>query len=60
MTTNLAIRLREGTTKAHSMAENVSFVKAFLSGVVDKQAYRQLVANFYFIYSAMEEELRFL
>nr|ARO90906.1 heme oxygenase [Corynoplastis japonica] len=58
MTTNLAIRLREGTTKAHSMAENVSFVKSFLSGVVDKQAYRQLVANFYFIYSAMEEEMQ--
>lgn len=57
MTTNLALQLRQGTTKAHSMAENVSFVKSFLGGVVDKQAYRQLIANFYFVYSAIEDEV---
>nr|YP_010330416.1 heme oxygenase [Rhodella violacea]UNJ18132.1 heme oxygenase [Rhodella violacea] len=58
MTTNLALQLRQGTTKAHSMAENVSFVKSFLGGVVDKQAYRQLIANFYFVYSAIEDEMK--
>lgn len=57
MTTNLAEQLREGTTKSHSMAENVSFVKSFLGGVVDKNLYRTLVANLYFVYSAIEEEM---
>nr|YP_010330156.1 heme oxygenase [Porphyridium aerugineum]UNJ17872.1 heme oxygenase [Porphyridium aerugineum] len=57
MSNNLATRLREGTTKSHSMAENVSFVKSFLSGVIDKKSYRKLVANLYFVYSAIEEEM---
>nr|YP_010337976.1 heme oxygenase [Timspurckia oligopyrenoides]UNJ17561.1 heme oxygenase [Timspurckia oligopyrenoides] len=58
MTKNLATQLREGTTKSHSMAENVAFVKSFLSGVVDRKAYRQLVANLYFVYSAIEQEMK--
>nr|YP_010337376.1 heme oxygenase [Pulvinaster venetus]UNJ16961.1 heme oxygenase [Pulvinaster venetus] len=58
MSSNLATQLREGTTKSHSMAENVSFVKSFLSGVVDKNSYRKLVANLYFVYSSIEEEMR--
>ena len=57
MTGNLATQLREGTSKAHSMAENVSFVKSFLGGVVDKESYRKLVSNLYFVYSAMEEAM---
>nr|YP_009297917.1 heme oxygenase [Plocamium cartilagineum]AOM67855.1 heme oxygenase [Plocamium cartilagineum] len=57
MSTNLAQQLREGTTKSHSMAENVSFVKSFLSGVVDKKSYRKLVANLFFVYTAIEEEI---
>nr|QCI07626.1 Heme oxygenase [Nitophyllum punctatum] len=57
MSTNLAQQLREGTTKSHSMAENVSFVKSFLGGVVDKKSYRKLVANLFFIYVAIEEEI---
>ena len=57
MSSNLATKLREGTKKAHTMAENVGFVKCFLKGVVEKSSYRKLVGNFYFIYSAMEEEL---
>nr|YP_009396623.1 Heme oxygenase [Vertebrata australis]ARW65809.1 Heme oxygenase [Vertebrata australis] len=57
MSTNLAQQLREGTTKSHSMAENVSFVKSFLGGLVDKSSYRKLVANLYFIYDAMEEQI---
>jgi heme oxygenase len=39
------------------MAENVGFVKCFLKGVVEKNSYRKLVANLYFVYAAMEEEL---
>ena len=57
MATDLANQLREGTTKVHSVAENVTFVKSFLSGVVDKNSYKKLVANLYFVYSAMEEEM---
>ncbi|MEA5571206.1 heme oxygenase (biliverdin-producing) [Calothrix sp. UHCC 0171] len=57
MSSNLASKLRVGTKKAHTMAENVGFVKCFLKGVVEKNSYRKLVGNFYFIYSAMEEEL---
>jgi heme oxygenase len=57
MSSNLATKLREGTKKAHTMAENVGFVKCFLKGVVEKTSYRKLVSNLYFVYSAMEEEM---
>ncbi|MCM0589989.1 MAG: heme oxygenase (biliverdin-producing) [Gloeotrichia echinulata DEX184] len=57
MSSNLSSKLRVGTKKAHTMAENVGFVKCFLKGVVEKNSYRKLVGNFYFIYSAMEEEM---
>lgn len=57
MSINLATMLREGTKKSHTMAENVGFVKCFLKGVVEKTSYRKLAANFYFVYSAMEEEM---
>ena len=50
-------QLKEGTKKSHSMAENTSFVASFLRGVVDEIKYRQLVANFYFIYHALESEM---
>jgi len=53
----LALKLREGTQKAHTMAENADFIKCFLKGVVDKSSYRKLVANFYFVYAALEAEL---
>ena len=56
MSINLATLLREGTKKSHTMAENVGFVKCFLRGVVEPISYRKLVANLYFVYSAMEEE----
>jgi heme oxygenase (biliverdin-producing, ferredoxin) len=57
MSVNLATMLREGTKKSHTMAENVGFVKCFLKGVVEKNSYRTLVANLYYVYSAMEEEM---
>jgi heme oxygenase len=57
MSSNLATKLREGTKKAHTMAENVGFVKCFLKGVVEKTSYRKLVSNLYFVYSVMEEEM---
>lgn len=57
MSSNLATKLRVGTQKAHTFAENVGFVKCFLKGVVEKKSYRKLLGNFYFIYCAMEEEM---
>jgi heme oxygenase (biliverdin-producing, ferredoxin) len=60
MSSNLALKLREGTKKAHTMAENVGFVRCFLRGVVEKKSYRKLVANFYYVYAVMEEELEHL
>jgi heme oxygenase len=57
MAVALASQLREGTKKAHTMAENTGFVSCFLKGVVDKASYRTLVADLWFVYSAMEEEI---
>jgi len=57
MAVALASQLREGTKKSHTMAENTGFVSCFLKGVVDKASYRTLVADLYFVYAAMEEEI---
>ena len=57
MAVALATQLREGTKKSHTMAENTGFVSCFLKGVVDKASYRTLVADLFFVYSAMEEEI---
>ncbi len=60
MSLDLARLLREGTKKAHTMAENTGFVTCFLKGVVDKSSYRLLMADLYFVYSAMEQEIQHL
>ena len=57
MSVALARQLREGTKKSHTMAENTGFISCFLKGVVDKASYRNLLADLYFVYSAMEEEI---
>nr|BDA98133.1 heme oxygenase [Proteomonas sp. NIES-1005] len=57
MVNNLANQLREGTSKSHSMAENVSFVKSFLGGVINKESYKQMISNLYFVYITIEEEM---
>ena len=54
---NFAKQLKEGTKKSHSAAENTAFVKSFLKGVVNKESYRGLISDFYFVYSALEEEV---
>ncbi len=53
---DFALQLKTETKKSHTAAENTKFVSSFLRGVISKESYRQLVANFYFIYRAMEEE----
>ena len=57
MVSNLAMKLRQGTRKSHTMVENTGFIKCFLKGVVDQKSYRKLVANFYYIYSEMEDQI---
>jgi len=57
MAVALAMQLREGTKKSHTMAENTGFISCFLKGVVDKSSYRNLLVDLYFVYSAMEEEI---
>ena len=47
-------QIKAGTKKSHTAAENTSFVASFLRGVVSKENYRKLIANFYFVYHAME------
>ncbi|MEM6452119.1 MAG: heme oxygenase (biliverdin-producing) [Cyanobacteria bacterium P01_D01_bin.105] len=58
MNSSLSTKLREGTKKAHTMAENVGFVRCFLKGVVEKNSYRKLVGSFYYVYSEMEDQMR--
>lgn len=57
MSSNLAIQLREGTKKSHTMAENTAFMKCFLRGIVEWEPFRKLTANLYYVYSALEGEL---
>ena len=54
---DFAKQIKEGTKKSHSAAENTSFVKSFLRGVVNKKSYRALVNDLYFVYCALEEEV---
>jgi len=49
--------IKKGTQKSHTMAENTGFVTNFLAGVVDKESYKQLIADFFFIYTALEEQI---
>ena len=54
---NFALQLKTETKKSHTAVENTKFIGAFLRGVISKESYRQLVANFYLIYRAMEDEM---
>lgn len=58
MTSNLATRLREGTQKSHTAAENTAFMKCFLKGIVELVPFRKLLANLYLVYSTLETELK--
>ena len=57
MNNNLALKLREGTSHSHTLAENTAFTKCFLKGIVEREPFRKLLADFYFLYSTLEEEL---
>ena len=55
--TTFSKKIKKDTSKSHSMAENTGFVTNFLAGVVSKESYKQLIADFYFIYTAIEEQV---
>jgi heme oxygenase len=57
MSSNLALKLRAGTQKAHTAAENVGFMKCFLKGVVDKDCFAKFLGNLYFVYTELETAL---
>lgn len=58
MSLDLALRLREGTKQSHTAAENTAFMKCFLKGIVEFEPFRKLVADLYFLYSTLEDEIR--
>ncbi len=49
-----AMRLREGTKDSHTAAENTAFMKCFLKGIVEREPFRKLTADLYYVYSALE------
>lgn len=55
---HLSSRLREGTQASHTAAENTAFMKCFLKGIVEQEPLRKLLADLYFVYSALEDALR--
>ena len=57
MTSKLATQLREGTSKSHTMAENVNFIKSFLGGVIDRTSYTEMLSKLYFVYEAIENAM---
>ncbi|KOP24731.1 heme oxygenase [Hapalosiphon sp. MRB220] len=57
MSNNLAIKLRTGTQKSHTAAENVGFMKCFLKGVVDRNCFAKFLGNLYYVYRELETEI---
>ena len=53
----LAVQLRHGTQAAHRLAERSFFIRAFLKGLLTKDAYRHLLIALYQIYGALERQL---
>ncbi|MDJ0735743.1 MAG: heme oxygenase (biliverdin-producing) [Nostocaceae cyanobacterium] len=54
MSNNLAAKLRIGTQKAHTSAENVGFMKCFVKGVVDRDCFAKFLSKLYYVYSELE------
>ena len=57
MNSDLASQLREGTKQSHTLAENTTYMKCFLKGIVPREAFRKLLSNLYFVYRTLELEL---
>ena len=46
----LSKELKKGTKKVHREAENIHFVKEFARGRIERQWYKELLADLYFVY----------
>ena len=57
MTQSLATCLREGTQQSHTLAENTAFMKCFLKGIVEREPFRKLTADLYYVYRTLEVEM---
>jgi heme oxygenase len=57
MSSQLAAKLREGTKKPHSTAENTGFVLCLIKGVVEPISLSKFMSYLYFVYSALEQNL---
>ncbi|EQC35548.1 hypothetical protein SDRG_06838 [Saprolegnia diclina VS20] len=57
-TVNLAKDLKYGTKKSHREAENVHYIREFLKGRVNRDAYKCMLAMYYYIYTELEEMMR--
>ncbi len=58
MSSHLAAQLRAGTQHSHTAAENTAFMKCFLKGIVEKEPFRKLLADLYYVYSTLEAEMQ--
>lgn len=54
MLSPLSQKLREGTRRPHSDAENTTFIADLMAGRLSKDAYARLAAQQYFVYRALE------
>jgi len=57
VTVEVSKLLKDGTKEAHKAAESVHFVREFIHGRVNRDAYEQMMINLYFIYNAMEQAI---
>lgn len=55
--THLSAQLRQGTQKSHTLSENTAYMKCFLKGIVEREPFRQLLANLYYVYRTLEASL---
>lgn len=53
----LSQRLREGTKAAHQAVEEIAFLRSFLRGVVDREAYRRYLIDLEHVYAHLERGL---
>lgn len=54
----LSVDLKESTLKAHERAESSTFVSRLLEGELSREAFADLTAQLWFIYSALEAAVR--
>ena len=54
---SLAEALKAGTAVSHQAAEDVHFVKNFISGKIDRHLYQEMILGLYHVYVALEDAL---